>query len=160
MATRLAAARLAGDGLRFTGSTGSGHTLTMDTAEGDAGPRPAELLLVAQAGCTAMDVVSILRKKRQALASYEVRVVGEQREDPHPHVFEHVRIVHVVDGPVDREALRRAIELSATKYCTVSANLSAGVAEIHHAYLLRSPDGDEYAEVTVTGPGARATAEA
>jgi putative redox protein len=152
MSTRLAAVRLDGDGFRLTATTGSGHTIVMDSADGDAGARPAELLLVAQAGCTAMDVISILRKKRQAFTSYDVRIVGEQREDPHPRVFEHLRIVHVVEGPVDRDALRRAIELSATRYCTVSANLASGVAEIHHAYLLRSPDGDEYAEVAVTGP--------
>jgi putative redox protein len=125
----------------------------MDSAEGGAGPRPAELLLVAQAGCTAMDVVSILRKKRQAFTSYEVRVVGEQRTGPPPHVFDRIRIIHVVEGPVDAEAVRRAIELSATKYCTVTGSLAAGVAEIRHAYLLRTPDGDErYAQVAVTGP--------
>jgi putative redox protein len=152
MKTGTAAARLDGDGLRMTGSTGSGHRIVMDTAEGDAGARPAELLLVAQAGCTAMDVVSILRKKRQPFTHYEVRVAGEQREDDHPHVFEVIRIVHVVEGPVDREAVRRAIELSATRYCTVSANLAAGITKIHHSYLLRTPDGDEYAEVVVTGP--------
>jgi putative redox protein len=146
-------ARLDGEGLRLVARTGSGHAIVMDSADGGTGPRPAELLLVAQAGCTGMDVVSILRKKRQAFTSYEVRVAGDQREDPPPHVFERIRIVHVVEGPVDPEALRRAIELSATKYCTVTGNLAAGVAEIEHAYLLRMPDGDErYANVAVTGP--------
>lgn len=148
-----AVARLDGDDLRLVARTGSGHAIVMDTAEGGTGPRPCELLLVAQAGCTAMDVVSILRKKRQAFTGYEVRVAGEQRADPPPHVFERIRIVHVVDGPVDPEAVRRAIELSATKYCTVTGNLATGLAEIQHAYVLRRPDGDErYALVTVTGP--------
>jgi putative redox protein len=148
-----AVARLDGEGLRLLASTGSGHDIVMDSADGGSGPRPAELLLVAQAGCTAMDVVSILRKKRQPFTSYEVRVAGEQREDPPPHVFERIRIVHVVEGPVDPEAVRRAIELSATKYCTVTGNLASGVAEIQHAYLLRTPAGDEqYRLVAVTGP--------
>ena len=125
----------------------------MDDAASDTGPRPAELLVVAQAGCTAMDVVSILRKKRQPFTRYEVRVVAEQRDHPPPHVFERLRIVHIVDGPVDVDAVRRAIELSATKYCTVTGNLSSGVAEIHHAYLVRDADGEErYGEVVVTGP--------
>ena len=125
----------------------------MDDAEGDSGPRPAELLVVALAGCTAMDVASILRKKRQAFTRYEVRVAAEQRDDPPPHVFERVRIVHAVDGPVDIEAVRRAIELSATRYCTVTGNLASGVAQIHHAYLVHSADGEEhYGEVVVTGP--------
>jgi putative redox protein len=154
MPTGTAIARLDGEVLRFVASTGSGYTLVMDAAEGDSGPRPAELLLVAQAGCTAMDVVSILRKKRQPFTSYEVRVTGDQRQDPPPHVFESIRIVHVVEGRVDPEAVRRAIELSATKHCTVSANLASGVAQIHHAYLIRTPDGDErFRVVVVTGPG-------
>jgi putative redox protein len=152
MATKTVTVSLDGDGSRFVALTGSGHAIVMDNAEGDSGPRPAELLVVAQAGCTAIDVASILRKKRQPFARYEVRVSAEQRDDP-PHVFEHVRIVHVVDGPVEIEAVRRAIELSATKYCTVTANLASGVTEIHHAYLVRGADGEEhYAEVVVTGP--------
>jgi putative redox protein len=153
MATKTVTVRLDGDGSRFVAQTGSGHAIVMDNAEGDSGPRPAELLVVAQAGCTAMDVASILRKKRQAFTHYEVRVSAEQRDDPPPHVFERVRIVHVVDGPVEVEAVRRAIELSATKYCTVTANLASGVTQIHHAYLVHDADGDErYGEVVVTGP--------
>ncbi len=153
MATTTVTVRQDGDGSRFVALTGSGHTIVMDNAEGDSGPRPAELLVVAQAGCTAMDVASILRKKRQAFTRYEVRVSAEQRDEPPPHVFERVRIIHVVEGPVEVEAVRRAIELSATKYCTVTGNLASGVAEIHHAYLVRDADDeDHYAEVVVTGP--------
>lgn len=159
MATKTASARLDGEGLRLIARTGSGHTIVMDSAEGDSGPRPAELLVVAQAGCTAMDVASILRKKRQAFTRYEVRVTGEQRDDPPPHAFERMRIVHVVEGAVEVEAVRRAIELSATKYCTVTANLASGVAEVHHAYVVRDAAGEEhYGEVVVTGPGERLTA--
>ena len=157
MGASIATARLEGAGLRLTASTGSGDRVVMDSADGGAGPRPAELLLVAQAGCTAMDVASILRKKRRPFTGYEVRVAGEQRETPAPHVFERVRIVHVVEGAVDPEAVRRAIELSATKYCTVTGNLASGVAEIEHAYLLRTPEGDRYRTVVVTGPGASVT---
>jgi putative redox protein len=161
MTTRTVTARLTGDGLRLAATTGSGHTLVMDSAEGDAGARPIELLLVAQAGCTAMDVVSILRKKRQAFTRYEVRVAGGQREDPPPHTYESIRIVHLVEGPVDVEAVRRAIELSATKYCSVTANLASGIAEVRHAYVVRTSDGNEhYGEVAVTGPhGALETRE-
>jgi putative redox protein len=159
MATRTVTVHLDGHGSRFVALTGSGHSIVMDNADGDSGPRPAELLVVAQAGCTAMDVASILRKKRQAFTRYEVRVSADQRDDPPPHVFERVRIVHVVDGPVEIEAVRLAIELSATKYCTVTANLASGVSEIHHAYLVRGADGEEhYGEVVVTGPGERPNA--
>jgi len=153
MSVKTATARLEGDGLRLVATTGSGHSIVMDDANGDAGARPAEMLMVAQAGCTAMDVVAILRKKRQAIASYEIRVAGEQRDEPHPHVFERMRIVHVVEGDVEVEAVRRAIELSATKYCTVTANLASGLAEIRHAYVVRDAAGEEhYGEVVVTGP--------
>jgi putative redox protein len=161
MTMRTVTAELEGEGLRLLARTDSGHTIAMDDAEGDTGARPAELLVVALAGCTAMDVVSILRKKRQPFTRYRIRVIGEQRDDPAPHVFEQVRIVHVVDGPVEVEALRRAIELSATKYCTVGANLTAGVTTIRHAYLIHEADGDErYGEVVVVGPGERSVVRA
>jgi putative redox protein len=153
MSTRTVTARLDGEGLRLVATTGSGHEIVMDAAEGDTGARPAELLMVAQAGCTAMDVASILRKKRQRFSRYEVRVAGDQRDESHPHVYERVRIIHTVEGDVEVEAVRRAIELSATKYCTVTANLASGVAEIHHAYVVRDAAGEEhYGEVVITGP--------
>lgn len=144
-------------GLRFSVATGSGHRVVLDDAAGDAGPRPAELLMVAQAGCTAMDVASILAKKRQVFDSYEVAVSGEQRDDPHPHVYVRIEIVHEFRGAeLEVAAVRRAIELSATRYCTASAMFSAGPAEIHHRYQIHRGDGrvDEVGEVVVTGPHA------
>jgi putative redox protein len=153
MAAKTATVRLDGEGSRFVALTGSGHTLIIDSAEGDSGPRPAELLVVAQAGCTAMDVIAILRKKRQVVTRYEVRVAGEQRDDPPPHVFERMRVIHALEGDIDIDALRRTIELSATKYCTVTGNLASGVTEIHHAYVVRDAAGEEhYGTVVVTGP--------
>ena len=143
-------------GMRFAITTGSGHVLAIDEAEGDSAPRPAELLLAAQAGCTALDVASILAKKRQSFGWYEVSVTGEQREDRHPHVYVRIDIVHEFEGAeLDETAVRRAIELSATRYCTVSAMLSAGPAEVHHRYLIHRAEGrpDESGEVVVTGPG-------
>lgn len=153
MSTKTALATLTGDRLRFDVRLGSGHTIVLDDAEGDAGPRPAELVGAALAGCTAMDVISILRKKRQAVSRYEVRVNGVQGEG-HPHAFTRFDVVHVVDGAgIDPDAVRRAIELSATKYCSVGSTLVSGALELHHAYLIREPGGDErYAEVLVMGP--------
>lgn len=142
-------------GMRFAITTGSGHALAIDDAEGDSAPRPAELLLAGQAGCTALDVASILVKKRQSFHSYEVSVTGTQREDQHPHVFQRLEIVHEFeDDELDVAAVRRAIELSATRYCTASAMFSAGPAEIQHRYRIRRPDGrtDETGLVAVTGP--------
>ena len=146
-----ASVHLDGEGLRFVAVTGSGHRLNVDGAEGDTGPRPTELLLVALAGCTAMDVISILRKKRQVVGEYEVRAEGAQRSG-HPNAFTELSVLHTVRGPVDAEALRRAIELSATRYCSVGATISSGAATIRHAYQVVRPDGVVTGEVCVTGP--------
>ncbi len=153
MVAKTARITLEGGGLRFLAHTGSGHHLVLDDGRGDTGMRPAELIPMAIAGCTAMDVISIMRKKRQPVTGYEVRASGEQAED-HPNAFTRIDVVHVVDGEgIDVEAVRRAIELSATKYCSVGATLSSGSTEIHHAYLVRDGDGGErMAEVIVTGP--------
>src|SRR3954465_2916295 len=100
-----------------------------------------------------MDVISILRKTRQAVTHYEVRVTGRQRETI-PHAFVRFDIVHVLEGAnLDPAAVRRAIGLASRKYCSVESTLSSGSTELHHAYLIRGADGsEEQAEVLVTGP--------
>lgn len=143
---------------RTEATTEGGHSVVMDTAppEGDEGAAsPKQTLLAALAGCTAMDVASILRKKQQRAASYEIVVTGEEA-DKHPKVFTRITVEHRVSGEVSAEALRRSIELSATRYCPVSATLSR-VATVEHRYRLTGPDGsDSEALVAVTGPeGAR-----
>jgi putative redox protein len=148
---KTASVQLDGTGLRFNARTRSGHSLVVDGAEGDAGPRPTELLLVALAGCTAMDVISILRKKRQVVEDYEVVVRGDQSPE-HPAAFTEIEVMHVVRGPVDPEAVRRAVELSATRYCAVDAALSSGVARIRHEIRVERPDSVVTSEVTVSGP--------
>jgi len=152
MAVKTASVTLDGDGLRFAGRVGSGHALVLDSTEGDAGMRPAELVPLALAGCTAMDVISILRKKRQPVTGYEVRASGVQR-DGQPAAFTRVDVLHVVDGDVETDAVRRAIELSATKYCAVGSTLVSGAVQVNHAYLIRRPgQPEETAEVLVEGP--------
>ncbi len=154
MATKTASVTLDGDGLRFVGKVGSGHAIVLDDGSGDTGARPAELVPLALAGCTAMDVISILRKKRQTVTRYEVRATGIQADD-HPNEYRRIDVVHVVEGDVEIAALARAIELSATKYCSVGSTLSTGVTEIHHAYQLRTPSGGEATGVVlVMGPHA------
>jgi putative redox protein len=115
-------------GLSFTGSAaGSGFTLPLgaDPQVGGVndGFRPLELLAVGLAGCTAMDVISILEKKRQPVTAFEVRVHTDLAEE-HPHVFTKVLIEYVVTGKgVEREAVERAVGLSETKYCSAMAML-------------------------------------
>jgi putative redox protein len=134
--------------------TDSQFTLTFDTTaagEARAGPGPSESVLAALAGCTSMDVGSILRKKRQRADSYRIAVTAE-RSDEHPQVYTAIVVEHQVSGAVEPEALRRAVELSATHYCPVSAMLSHGI-RIEHRYRLNQDGHDEVsALVAVTGP--------
>lgn len=126
-------------GMDFWGRLPSGQDLVLDTDLGhgghDHGMRPLEMLLAALAGCTAMDVLSILRKKRQVVTDYRVRVAATQRQE-HPRVYTAIVVQHIVSGPaIDPAAVARAIELSATKYCPVSAML-AHACPITHEYRL------------------------
>ena len=153
MGRKTAVITLDGDGLRFIAETGSGHFVVMDDAEGDTGPRPADLMPVALAGCTAMDVISILRKKRQNITKYQIEAVGRQRDELYPHLFTGFEVTHIVEGPdLDEAAVRRAIELSATRYCTVGATLASGIAEIRHSYLVRTRGVELTGDVGTTGP--------
>jgi putative redox protein len=140
-------------GMRFVAQTGSGHEIAFDAGDGDTAPRPTEGILAALGACTAMDVLSVALKKRQAMVTYRVLVSAEQAEG-HPDYFTRIDLVHEVIGPkVDTVAIRRCIELSATKYCPVSAMLSAGPTEIHHGYrIVRPGEEPEEGVVLVTGP--------
>jgi putative redox protein len=153
MAVKTAELRHEG-GLRFVARTGSGFEVAMDDGAGGTAARPTEVLAAAIGGCTAMDVISILEKKRQHVSRYEIRVEATQR-DAQPYAVRHVEIVHTVEGPaVAVEAVRRAIELSATKYCSVSTGIASGAAEVHHRYVVVSPEGARpvEGEAAVTGP--------
>ncbi len=130
---------------------GVAFTMDADAPEGDEATAPKEALLAALAGCTGMDVASILRKKRQVIERYEIAIDGDSATE-HPRVFTEIRVEHRVAGAVTPEALRRSIELSATRYCPVNAMLSARVT-VEHRYQLTDADGVEHqALVAVTGP--------
>jgi putative redox protein len=120
------------DGLKFEGIFSTGHSIMMDTSEvqggTDRGPRPVELLLMSLAGCTGMDVLAILKKKRMKITSFNVRVVGE-REENHPRVFNRLHVVYDIAGEgIDDNAVRQAIVLSQDKYCSISAMLRKAAA--------------------------------
>lgn len=161
MAMKTASVTLDGPGLRLRGLTGSGHDVVIDDGVGDRGPRPAELVPLALGGCTAMDVISILRKKRQDVTTYEVRVSGRQ-DDDHPNAFSGFEVVHHVSGPgIEVEAVRRAIELSATRYCSVGATLSSGAAVVEHRYVVVDTLGgvEQTGVVVRIGPDAAVSLE-
>lgn len=134
--------------MEFDVEASSGHHVMLDAAEHggghDRGFRPMEMLLVGLAGCTAMDVISILRKKRQQVTSYEIQVRGERAED-HPMVYVDVTVEHIITGHgVDSAAVARAIELSETKYCGAGATISK-TAKLKHTFrvLEAAPDAVE-----------------
>lgn len=108
---------------QFVGVTPSGHAVAIDSdRERNTAPGPMESLLVALGACTATDVVSILAKKRQKLESLEVEVSGERAAEP-PKVWTKLEIVYKLRGQLDEKAVRDAIQLSESKYCSVSAML-------------------------------------
>jgi len=127
----------AGTGRQFVATSGTGHHLILDDANGGTGAKPIELVAIALAGCTAFDVVNILRKKRQTVTGYEVRCEADQAQEP-PQVFTKVRIHHVISGDVSRSAVEEAIRLSEDKYCSVGAMVKQ-TAELHTTYEILSP---------------------
>ncbi|HEC21925.1 MAG TPA: OsmC family peroxiredoxin [Chloroflexi bacterium] len=125
------------EGMHFEGYPDEETVIHLDAAEQfggqGKGTRPQKLLLVSLAGCTAMDVISILRKKRQEVSGLEVRVRAE-RADEHPKVYTHIWLTYVVTGKnVDPAAVERSIELSMTRYCPV-AGLLRDVVPIETEY--------------------------
>jgi len=127
------------DGMQFVGSADSGHAVVMDAAPtvggNNTGSRPMELLLMAFGGCSGMDVISILRKKKQNVSRLELNVKGEQAKD-HPHIYTAIHIEYVITGKdISEDAVKRAIELSLEKYCSVGATLGRAV-KITHSYKI------------------------
>ncbi len=126
-------------GMAFAAKGDSNHWVMMDGPESvggsNAGSRPKELVLYALAGCTASDVVNILKKKRVPLQGFEMHLAGEESEE-HPRVFTTIHVEYVFFGDdIRREDVERAIELSTTKYCSVSAMLTPKV-KITHSYRI------------------------
>jgi putative redox protein len=126
-------------GMRFDVETGSGHHVILDAAEHNggqnSGPQPMEMLLVALAGCSGMDILSILRKKRQDITGYELRIHGMRAEE-HPKVFLDITVEHIFTGHnIRSEAVERAIELTEERYCGASAILGK-TATIGHTFSI------------------------
>lgn len=134
-----AVVHLAGDDL-FIGITPSGHAQVLDTDHDRASAAtPVELLLIALGSCTAVDVISVLRKKRERVTDYRVEIRGERRAE-HPRKYTRMEVRHIVRGhKVSEKALAQAVELSDTKYCSVAATLRPGV-EIVSSYEIIEED--------------------
>jgi putative redox protein len=118
-------------GLSFEGTADSGFSLPLGTSKQEGGQedgfRPMELLLIGLAGCTSMDVISIMKKKQQIVTKFEVKVHGDRAQE-HPKVFTHIEIEYILTGKnLDPAAASRSVELSETKYCSAMATLKKAV---------------------------------
>jgi putative redox protein len=133
-------------GMAFTGVANSGFTVPMDAdisvGGSDTGVRPMEMIAMSLAACTAMDVISILQKKRQSISKFEVSIDAPRSHD-HPQVFTNALITFRLTGSdVEEAAVLRAIELSATKYCPVQAMLEqAFPIALHYEIYEGEEDG-------------------
>jgi putative redox protein len=121
--------------LNFTATTENSFSIPLesspDLSGGGTAASPMELVALALAGCTGMDVISILQKKRQQVSSFEIRFTGERSEE-HPRVFTRVTLEYFVSGAkIDRAAVERAVQLSRDKYCPVEAMLGKSVTVDH-----------------------------
>ena len=144
-----------GPGYRMVGETGDSPAIILDSKGGTYGTHsgltPVELVLVGLAGCTAMDVVSIMAKKRQPITNMQVKVDAENA-DHHPMVFTNIHITYIAHGSgIDEKALIRAIKLSQERYCSVQAMLRS-TAEISSSFEIVE-------SVNPTTPGAPIPAE-
>jgi putative redox protein len=129
-------------GITFVGKTDSNHWITMDGPENffgsNAGIRPKELILLGLAGCTGSDVVAILQKKKVDLKGFEINITAEQQEE-HPQVFTKIHLEFLFYGNnIAEKDVERAIELSQTKYCSVTVMLQKAV-EITHSFRIIEP---------------------
>jgi putative redox protein len=136
---------------QFVAQTGSGHHFLLDDTAGGTGPKPIELVSAGLAGCTAFDVITILRQKHhQKVTGYEVRVEADQAERP-PQVFTAVRIHHVIVGfEIDVAAVEEAIRLSEEKYCSVGAMVTK-TASFHTTYEIVEEKTDWMKPVAAAG---------
>lgn len=149
--TRTALARWSG-GRRFEGETGRDGAFEIESGDDLPGARPTELLLGALAACAGLDVISILEKKRQDVSGYRVSAAGESVTG-HPAIFSTITLDHHVQGTeLDPAAVRRCVELSATRYCPVTAMLSAGATRVVHRFRVGEAEASEPEVVVVTGP--------
>ena len=118
-------------GMSFTGSSDSGYLLPLDATSVSggqgAGFLPLQLIAIGLVGCTAMDVISILKKKRQEVTNFEV-LAHIERADEHPKIFTNIVLEYKVTGKnIDQKAVERAVELSETRYCPAQAMLEKSV---------------------------------
>jgi putative redox protein len=124
--------------LNLHGILGSGYEFDLSSNADPLGGSPMEFLLAAVAGCTAMDVISILQKKREPITGFEVEIRGTRAQE-HPKVYTAVTLLYLIRGEgVNPQSVERAIELSQTKYCSASAMFQQAGVEFHTTYRIEA----------------------
>jgi putative redox protein len=119
------------DGMQFIARAGDAPAVVIDNPESKGGPSPMQMVLIGVAGCIAMDVISILKKKRVNVTDFQVNISGERAED-HPRRYTNIQIEFVLHGKgIQPKAVEQAIQLSETKYCSAVASLNAGFESIY-----------------------------
>ncbi len=115
------------DGMQFVARAGDGPAVVLDSSDGGSGPSPMELVLIGVAGCTAIDVIMIMQKKRADVIDFQVNISGE-RADDHPKRYTKIHVEYVLSGrDIKPNAVEQAIQLSEEKYCGASASLNADI---------------------------------
>ena len=121
------------DGLQFVARAGDGPAVVMDSRKAGSGPSPMEMVLMGVAGCTAIDVVMIMQKRRADVTDFQINITGQRAED-HPRRYTHIHIEYVLTGTgISERAVERAIQLSEEKYCSAIGSLNA---TFEHSYRI------------------------
>jgi len=124
--------------MRFVGQAGDSPSVFIDTNDGKTGPTPMEMVLMGVAGCTAIDVIHIMKRRRAEVTGFQVNITGERAED-HPKRYTRILIEYVLEGKgITSKDVERAIKLSTTKYCSATASMNA---QVETSYRIADKDG-------------------
>jgi len=124
--------------MQFVGQAGDSPSVFIDTNDGKTGPTPMEMVLMGVAGCTAIDVIHIMKRRRAEVTGFQVNVTGERAED-HPKRYTRILIEYVLEGKgITSKEVERAIKLSTTKYCSATASMNA---QVETSYRIADKDG-------------------
>lgn len=124
--------------MQFVGQAGDSPSVFIDTNDGKTGPTPMEMVLMGVAGCTAIDVIHIMKRRRAEVTGFQVNITGERAED-HPKRYTRILIEYVLEGKgITSKDVERAIKLSTTKYCSATASMNA---QVETSYRIADKDG-------------------
>jgi len=134
--------RLQGD-FGFEGTDAKGHTVRMDTSDETGGSnfgiRPMQMLLMGIGGCSAIDIVMILKKQRQEVIDFSIHIAGDREKGKEPSLWENVKVVFTLTGNIDKEKAERACDLSMNKYCSVAETLRRGGTKLSWEVVVVNP---------------------